>query len=134
MFGKDGDARMTGRDSETIIGASVKIEGDLISQGDVIVEGSIHGTLKTEKNLRIGSGAVVHADIRAENAYIAGEVHGNIKIRERLEVTETAKIFSDVEAKSLTIAVGGILQGKCTMVKEEKTKSPMLDVKKAATA
>ncbi len=134
MFGKESDGRLAHRDTETIIGASVKLEGDLVSQGDIIVEGSVTGTLKTDKHLRINSGATVRADVRAESAYIAGEVHGTVKIKDRLEVTETAKIFGDVEAKSLTIAVGGILQGKCTMMKEEKTKGILEPQKKAAAA
>lgn len=133
MFGKS-EHEIASADAETMIGASVKIEGDLVSHGDVIVEGAVHGTLKTEKNLRVNPSAIIHADIRAENAYIAGEVHGNVKVKDRLEVTETAKIFGDVEAKSLTIAVGGILQGKCTMVKEEKIKSILEPQKKAAAA
>lgn len=134
MFGKNENALASMSDAETVIGSSVKIEGDFTSQGDVIVEGAVRGTLKTEKNLRVNPGAIIHADIRAENAYIAGEVHGNVKVKEKLDVTETAKIFGDVETKTLTIAVGGILQGKCIMMKEEKTKGILESQKKAATA
>lgn len=132
MFGKNGDNASHERDAETIIGPSVKVEGDFTSQGDVVVEGTVIGTMKTEKHLRINDSAVIRADIRANTAFIAGEVHGNVKIAEKLEVTSSAKIFGDVEARALLIAEGGVLQGKCTMVKEEKTKLAHLDANKKA--
>lgn len=134
MFGKNEDAG-SNRDAETIIGPSVKVEGDFTSQGDVVVEGMVVGTLKTEKSLRVSVGAVIRADVKANSAFIAGEVHGNIKISEKLEVTSSAKIFGDVEARALLIAEGGVLQGKCTMIKEEKpSKAVHLETPRKAAA
>lgn len=113
-----------GREIETVIGPSVKVEGNFRGQGNVIVEGIVHGSLKTDKDLTVGSGAKISANVIAANAKISGEVKGSVKIKGKLELTETAKIFGDIETEVLSVTPGAILNGKCTMVKE--TASPEL--------
>ncbi len=107
-----------GREIETVIGPSVKVEGNFRGQGNVIVEGVVHGSLKTDKDLTVGAGAKISASVTAANAKISGEVRGTVKIKGKLELTETAKIFGDIETEVLSITPGAILNGKCTMVKE----------------
>ncbi len=106
------------KDAVTIIGAAVKVDGDFTGQGDIIVEGIVHGKLKTDHDVRIGGQAKVQAHIQAANASIAGEVRGNIKVKERLDLTETAKIFGDIETKVVSIAPGAVINGKLTMTKD----------------
>ncbi len=105
---------------ETIIGPSVKVKGDFNSQGNIIVEGVVQGNLKTKGSLRVGNKAKITADVEAKEAKIGGEVKGNVKIQGYLELIATAKVFGDVEADSLSIERGAILNGKCTMISEEK--------------
>lgn len=104
---------------ETIIGPSVKVEGNFVGSGNVVVDGVVNGSIKTTKDLRIGDRAKVKADVDAANIIIAGEVHGNVKAGGRLELSASAKVFGNVETSSLTVAQGAILNGKCMMVKQE---------------
>lgn len=104
-----------GGDVETIIGPSVKVEGDFTSKGNVTVEGVVHGSLKTEKDLKVGVGAKISASVFANNAFIAGEVKGNVKASGRLELTDTSKIYGDIEAKTIIMSAGALMNGKCTM-------------------
>ncbi|MFA6255258.1 MAG: polymer-forming cytoskeletal protein [Patescibacteria group bacterium] len=117
MFKKEG-----GDEIETVIGPSVQVEGNFVANGDIVIEGTVSGSIRTEKNLRVGGGAKVFAQISAANALIAGEVQGNIKIKENLELTNTAKIFGDVKTQILTMAAGACLQGKCSVGEERKAK------------
>lgn len=103
---------------ETIIGPSVKVEGDFMSKGNVTVEGAVCGTLKTDKDLKVGVGAKIAANVFASNAFIAGEIKGNVKVTNKLELANTSRIFGDVDAKTLVIAAGAVLNGKCTMCQE----------------
>ena len=118
MFKKEGDVE----EIETIIGPSVQVEGDFVAAGDVVVEGMVSGKLKTEKSLRVGTGAKIFASVTAANALIAGEVQGNVKVEGNLELTSTARIFGDVKAKTLTIASGACLHGKCQAGEDRKSK------------
>jgi len=110
MFQKDD---VHGHEMDTIIGSSIKIEGNFIGQGNIIVEGEVKGNLKTSQNVEAGEGSKVIADIEATNALISGEVHGSLKISERLELTNTAKIIGDIEASVLVVASGASIDGHC---------------------
>lgn len=111
LYAKEGEV-------ETIIGPSVKVEGDFASKGNVTVEGAVYGTIKTDKDLKIGNAAKISANVIAANALISGEVKGNVKVHGKLELSDTSKIFGDVEAKTLIIAAGAVLNGKCSMCQE----------------
>jgi len=100
---------------DTLIGSSIKIEGDLVSNGSINVEGEVVGSLKTEKRLRVGEKAKVVADVRAQEAFISGTIQGNITVGGRLELSSTAKVTGDIQASSLSIAAGAIFNGKSSM-------------------
>lgn len=107
--------RETGIEPETIIAAGVKVEGDFVSQGDVLIEGMVEGSLKTERDLRVGQKASINANVSASNATIAGEIKGNIEIGEKLELEPTAKLYGDVKTKVLVIASGALVNGSIAM-------------------
>lgn len=121
---------------ETVIGPSVKVEGNFIGSGNVRVEGTVNGTLKTSKDLRIGEGAKVKADVDAANIMVAGEIHGNVRTGGKLELTSCAKILGNIEAAVLIVAPGAMLHGKCTMLKSETAAaaSPLPTEKKRGAA
>ena len=129
MFKKQ-DLEESRRKIETIIGPSVKVKGDLNSQGNIIIDGIVNGNIKTKGSLSIGDKAKVTADIEAKEAKISGEVKGNVKIGGYLEVTATAQIFGDVEALNLSIERGAILNGKCAMIAESKGNGAGVEEKK----
>lgn len=107
------------REAETVIGPSVKVEGNFAGSGNVVVEGNFNGTLKTSQNLRVGSEAKVKADVEAANAYVAGEIRGNLKVAGRTELTASAKVFGNIETKVVSIEPGALFNGKCVMTSAE---------------
>ena len=116
--------------AETIIGPSVKVEGDFSAMGDVIIEGIVSGSFKTEKNLKIGPNAKIYADISAESAVVAGEVQGDIKTKENLELAGTARVFGDIKTKTIVIAQGAILIGRCIAGEDKRAKPEKVERKK----
>lgn len=110
--------------SETLIGASVKVEGKFVGRGNVVIEGRLVGSLKTDGNLHITQTATVTADIEAKNVVIAGQVHGNVKANERLDLLETAKLVGNVEAKILSVAANAAFNGKSTMSVPSSPENP----------
>ncbi|PIT90580.1 MAG: hypothetical protein COU22_01300 [Candidatus Komeilibacteria bacterium CG10_big_fil_rev_8_21_14_0_10_41_13] len=119
------DHSRASKNTETIIGPSVKVEGDFVGDGDVIVEGIVLGNLKTKNHLRVGKDAKVQAEVEADSVYIAGEVQGNITAQGSIEVTSSAKIKGDIAASSLSIEKGAIINGRINMsgTKKEAVKA-----------
>jgi cytoskeletal protein CcmA (bactofilin family) len=112
----------SGHETDTIIGPSVKVEGDFVTEGNIIIEGTICGTIKTSQNLKVGPSSKIFANVWADNALVAGEIQGNINIANKLELTASAKIFGDVKTAVLSIASGATVNGKCQMT-DNKNKS-----------
>ncbi|MFA7653674.1 MAG: polymer-forming cytoskeletal protein [Candidatus Magasanikbacteria bacterium] len=110
---------------ETIVGPSVNVEGDFASEGNIIVKGSVAGSVHTSRHLAVEFGAKIMANVRAGSAQVAGEVRGNMKVKESLELLSTARVTGDIEAKTLVIEAGALLFGKVMMpgLEESKPKS-----------
>jgi len=105
---------------ETVIGHSIKIEGDLVSNGSIAVEGEVIGSIKTEQTLKIGAQAKVTAEVKAQSAIISGKVQGNIVVEDKLDLNESAEVTGDITAKTVSIAAGAVFNGKCTMPNGKK--------------
>lgn len=108
---------------ETVVGPSVQVEGDFSSEGNIIVKGTVSGSVKTSKLLSVENGAKILANVRAGDAIISGHVKGNIQVLDRVELTQTAEVFGDIHCQTLVIAPGAILQGKVNMRPEEDERS-----------
>ena len=124
MFNKD-NKEINLKQAETIIGPQIKVKGNFHGQGNVIIEGSVEGDIKTTNFLLVGDKAVINADIEAKDAKISGEIKGNIKISGYLEITSSAKISGNIEVIELSIEKGAFLNGNCLMSKNNITTSPI---------
>ncbi len=117
MFNKENKLEKF-KDAETIIGASIKVKGNFQGQGNIIIEGMLEGSLKTEADLFIGESARVVANIESKDAYINGEVRGNLKIHGYLALGGTAKIFGDTQYKELSVEKGASINGQLLILSE----------------
>ena len=102
-------------DVETVVGPSVNVEGDLSSNGNIVVKGSVMGSINTSKLLTAEKGSKIIANVRAGNAHVAGEIKGNVKIKESLELTSTSRVLGDISVKTLSVEPGAVIYGKITM-------------------
>lgn len=101
--------------AETVVGPSVKIQGDLNSEGNIKIEGQVSGKVQTSQSVFVVPGAKIMADVLAGNAIIGGEVQGNIKITGHLVLQSTAKINGDISCAVLRVEDGAQFTGKCAM-------------------
>jgi cytoskeletal protein CcmA (bactofilin family) len=108
------DENMGGQ-AETVVGPSVKIQGDLNSEGNIKIEGQVAGKVKTSQSVFVNQTAKIIADVLAGNAIIGGEVQGNLKISGHLILQPTAKITGDISCSILRVEDGAIFTGKCAM-------------------
>ena len=114
----------TNNSAESIVGPSVKIEGDLKSQGNLRIDGTVTGKVKTSQNLFIGDTANISADIEAENAVISGVVQGNVKIVSALVLTGTSRVTGDILCGTLQVEEGAYFLGKCQMKDKTSNSHP----------
>lgn len=101
--------------AETVVGPSVKIQGDLNSEGNIRIEGSVTGKVHTSQSVHVGEAAVISADMQAGNAIIAGQVQGNVKVVGNLILQATARVNGDIACAVLRVEDGALFSGKCNM-------------------
>lgn len=119
MFSRDEQASPANRQAETIIGPSIKVEGNFVGQGNIIVDGAVVGTLKTSEDIRVGEGASIEADVEGRNVHVAGKVKGNLKVNGKLEMTSSASIHGDVDTEVLTMEAGAKFEGHLMVGKSD---------------
>ncbi|MBC8268053.1 MAG: polymer-forming cytoskeletal protein [Rhodospirillaceae bacterium] len=95
----------------SIISADLKMTGDLNSDGEIQVDGTIVGDIRT-KTLLIGKSANIKGEIFADNVRVHGNVNGQIKARSVI-LAKTAHVIGDILHEDLSIETGAFLEGLC---------------------
>ncbi|MFP4514906.1 MAG: polymer-forming cytoskeletal protein [Parcubacteria group bacterium] len=124
MFGNKDKSFENIKDAETVIGPAIKVKGNFHGKGNIIIEGSLEGSIKTDSSLLIGEKAKVKANIKANEAVINGSVDGNINIDKALSLGKTASVKGDVVCAEISISQGAKINGNFAMhdLNEEKAK------------
>jgi cytoskeletal protein CcmA (bactofilin family) len=111
--------RMIGAESAiSIIGPGMRVEGDLVTDGTVRVEGSVRGSIRAGKAVVLGQGAEVVGDILTQDAVIAGRVTGTLVAESRLELQGTSVVEGEIRARAenLRLDEGARFNGQIQMV------------------
>ena len=67
-----------------VIGEGTTIKGDLISTGDLRIDGKVIGSIQTKAKCVIGNSAVVTGDVDCKNCDVSGKIEGDVKISDVL--------------------------------------------------
>lgn len=101
--------------SINIIGTGTVIEGDIKSNGDLRVDGTVFGSIHSKAKVVIGATGVVEGDVHSQNADVSGCIKGKSAIAELLFLKSTAKISGDIITGKLVVEVGASFTGTCNM-------------------
>lgn len=126
MFKKNTSPMAKGIPSDaayTKVGTGTVLTGDIISKGDIRIDGTITGSLKADGKVVVGETGVVEGEITCQNADVEGLVKANITVADLLSLKATARLLGEIETKKLAIEPGAVFTGSCSMggvVKELK--------------
>jgi len=101
--------------SVNIIGAGTTIIGDIMTNGDIRIDGSLNGTLIVKGKLVLGSTGLVEGEVGCQNADISGTIKGKINVSELLSLKSSAKTMGDIITNKLSIEPGANFSGSCAM-------------------
>jgi cytoskeletal protein CcmA (bactofilin family) len=99
----------------TVIGAGITIEGEITTDEDVVVLGTIRGKLQAKEGVTVEASAVVEADITGGPLSVSGTVTGNIVSSDRVDLQAGARVVGNVKASRITIADGAQFKGNVDM-------------------
>ncbi|MBK7181716.1 MAG: polymer-forming cytoskeletal protein [Bacteroidetes bacterium] len=123
--------------SVNIIGAGTIIEGDITTNGDMRIDGSLTGSINVKGKLVVGASGMVEGEIICQNADISGTIKGKIGVAELLALKSSSKLTGDIITNKIAIEPGATFSGSCSMggvikdIKGERTEKAELAEKTA---
>lgn len=98
-----------------IIGVGTIITGDIQSKGDIRIDGTLKGAVKTTGKVVVGKAGIIEGDVECNNADVAGTLNAKISVDELLALKATAKLTGDLITNKLAIEPGAAFTGHCSM-------------------
>ncbi len=103
---------MTPAEGSTIIGRSMKIQGEFTGSDDLFIDGEIDGTIRlTAARLTVRTEGRVRASVLAQDVVVFGHIDGEVRVTGRLELRAGAVVTGNVFAARLSIEEGAVLRG-----------------------
>lgn len=110
-------AKFNETDNTTInlISNGTDIIGDIKSNGDIRIDGSLKGNLSTKGKVVIGPTGKINGEIICKNSEVSGIIEGKITVGQLLNLKASSKILGDIATSKLSIEPGAIFSGTCKM-------------------
>ena len=100
----------------TVISAGSTLEGRIEAERNLIIDGSVKGTIRCGA-LEIMEDGNVDANVEAEAVNVAGIFEGEMICRGKLTFFSTGKVKGDISYRTLSIEAGGLLDGNVSKFK-----------------
>jgi cytoskeletal protein CcmA (bactofilin family) len=101
--------------SASMIGAGTSLKGDITSNGDLRIDGSLIGNIIGSSKVIIGANGSVEGDISCQQADIMGNVSGSIKAKELLQLKNGSVVKGNISAGKLQVEPAATFNGQCHM-------------------
>jgi cytoskeletal protein CcmA (bactofilin family) len=99
----------------SVLGPTLRFRGELSAQEDLIIQGSVEGSITHTQSLTVGTDGTMKGDIRARVIVIDGKVEGDMYATESVNIRATAKVKGNVFAPRVGITEGAFFQGQIEM-------------------
>lgn len=99
----------------TLIGAGTTLKGDIKSDNDLRIDGTVIGNINCNAKVIIGTSGVVEGDIMGNQADIVGKISGNIHAKELLQLRGESSVTGNIYAGKLQIEPTATFNGQCHM-------------------
>jgi cytoskeletal protein CcmA (bactofilin family) len=98
-----------------LIGTGTMIDGNIVSNGDIRIDGSLKGNLSTKGKVIVGDTGKINGEVNCKNFEVEGSVEGKVVVAELLSLRSRSKILGDITTSKLAIEPGAVFTGKCDM-------------------
>lgn len=125
MFGnKNKTDRTMAKNSEAehtsinLIGNGTTIKGEVKSNGDIRIDGTLVGQVYSKGKIVVGNTGVIEGEIYCQNADFSGNITAKVEVSELLTLKATSRLKGEIVTNKLAIEPGARFTGTCTMDKD----------------
>ena len=101
---------------DTLIGASVRVEGDLVFGGGLHLDGRVAGNVRAEpragSTLSVSESGSIEGSVEAHDLALRGTVRGDIVASGRVVLGPTARVEGNVHYGVIEVTLGAQISGK----------------------
>ncbi len=101
------------------IGQGTTIIGDVITNGDVRIDGQINGKLQSSGRVIVGTTGQIEGEIECRNGDLSGLINANIKVTELLILKASVKLTGNISTGKLAVEPGAEFTGHCSMESQQ---------------
>jgi cytoskeletal protein CcmA (bactofilin family) len=116
-----------------LISSGTEINGDVVSAGDIRIDGTISGTLNTRGKVVLGPTGKVKGEVFCKNSEISGTIEGKITVSQLLTLKASCRIDGDILTSKLSIEPGAKFTGNCKMSDNDGNGEPTAPPKEKGT-
>jgi cytoskeletal protein CcmA (bactofilin family) len=106
----------------SIISSDVVVKGNVSTSGEIQLDGTIEGDVKS-KNLTIGENGTVKGKVTADDVIVKGSVNGSI-VGRNVRLEKSAKLNGDICHQTLSIEAGAYIEGNLTHQSASSNSAP----------
>ena len=100
---------------QNLLAKGTTITGDIVSDGDFRIEGTIQGNIKTPGKIVVGRTGFINGTLKGANADLEGKFSGKLILSETLSLKSTAHVEGEVEVGKLAVEPGATFNATCVM-------------------
>jgi len=108
------------RVQHSILSADTRLTGDLVSDGDITIEGAIDGSIKCRSLTLVGQPSI-KGTVEAQTVHVCGTFTGEIHAS-KVILNKSAKMRGDIYQETLEVQIGAEFEGKVTRLAASKSK------------
>jgi len=98
-----------------IIGNGTVLKGDIVSDGDFRIDGTLIGSITSKAKVIIGTTGTIEGEIKCANGDFSGKIKANVLVTEMLSLKATSSLTGNIQTSKLSIEPGAQFSGNCKM-------------------
>lgn len=97
---------------KSILSAELEVIGTIKTSGSVQIDGRVEGEVISQGDVILGKSGSVKGNLNVNSISVSGTIQGNITAKDRIELKSTARLMGDIKAKRLAVEDGVTFVGK----------------------
>ena len=113
----------TASERTSVLGPTLRFKGELSADEDLLIEGTVEGSIRHTQRITVGPKGKVKANISAALIVVEGNVEGDLHAQKSVKIKDTADVRGNVHAPSVTITEGAKFNGGIEMESRESAQT-----------
>lgn len=105
------------------ISVGTEIKGNMISQTDIRIDGTLEGNLTTRGKLVLGENAIIKGNVVCLSADVWGKITGELIAGDTVNFKSSASFEGELKTVRIGIEIGAKFTGSCCMITEQEYKT-----------